>query len=140
LEENASILVVDDDKNTRDILSFTFRRKGYDTVTVASGAEAMETLGERFYNLAFVDIRLPDMQGTDLLGPIHEMYPGMSVIMITGFSSLKTALQALNEGAAAYITKPFDMGDVLRRIKALLERQRARQRVAKLFGLTHTCQ
>jgi len=105
-------------------LSLTFRKKGYETVTVASGAEAKEKLGERFYNVALVDIRLPDMQGTDLLAPLNDMHPEMSVVLITGFSSLETALQALEEGAAAYITKPLDMDDVLQRIEELLERQR----------------
>jgi len=123
LEEKESILIVDDDKSTRDILSLTFRKKGYDTVTVASGAEAKEKLAEKFYNVALVDIRLPDMQGTDLLEPFNEMHPEMQVVLITGFSSLETALQALDEGAAAYITKPLDMNDILQRIEELLKRQ-----------------
>jgi len=124
MEEKESILIVDDDKSTRDILSLTFQRKGYETVTVASGAEAKEKLGERFFNVALVDIRLPDMQGTDLLGPFNEMHPEMAVVLITGFSSLETALQALEEGAAAYIAKPLGMDDIIPRIEELLEKQR----------------
>ena len=122
--EKERILIVDDDKSTRRSLSLIFGKKGYETEAVGTGREAIEKAQERFFNLALLDIRLPDVEGIGLLAPLKEMHPDMVVIMVTGYASLETAVRALNEGASAYTTKPLNMDEVLATVEEALEKQR----------------
>jgi len=123
MDEKKSILVVDDDESTLKTLALILEEKGYETETALTGREALEKARERFFNLAFLDIRLSDMEGVELLAPLKKMYPNMVVIIITGYASLETAVRALHEGAAAYITKPLNMDAVLATVKEGLEKQ-----------------
>jgi PAS domain S-box-containing protein len=119
-----SILIVDDDESTRRSLSLIFSKKGYEAEMAGTGGEAIGKAKERFFNLAFLDIKLPDMEGMELLMPLKELHPDMVLVMVTGHASLETALRALNEGASAYITKPLNMEEVLAKVQESLERQR----------------
>lgn len=74
--------------------------------------------------MALVDIKLPDMEGVKLVAPLKKMHPDMEVIIVTGYASTETAVQALNEGASAYITKPLHMDELLVKVKDTLEKQR----------------
>ena len=122
MKEN--ILIIDDDESTSRTLSLIFREKGYETVVVGTGQEAIKKAKRRFFNLALLDIKLPDMEGIELLAPLNRIHPDMVVIMITAYASLETAIQALNEGARAYITKPLNMEEVLATVTGALEKQR----------------
>ena len=124
MDEKEHILIVDDDKSTRRSLSLIFGKKGYETEAVGTGREAIEKAQERFFNLALLDIRLPDVEGIGLLAPLKELHPDMVVIMVTGYASLETAVRALNEGASAYTTKPLNMDEVLATVEEALEKQR----------------
>ena len=124
MDEKERILIVDDDKSTRRSLSLIFGKKGYETEAVGTGREAIEKAQERFFNLALLDIRLPDVEGIGLLAPLKEIHPDMVVIMVTGYASLETAVRALNEGASAYTTKPLNMDEVLATVEGALEKQR----------------
>ncbi len=124
MDEKETILIVDDDESTSRTLSLVFGRKGYDTETATTGQEAIEKAQERFFNLALLDIKLPDMEGVELLGPLKEMHPDMVMIMATAYASLETAVWALNEGASGYITKPLNMDEVLAVVREALEKQR----------------
>ena len=124
MQEKQSILIVDDDESTIRTLALIFEQKGYETETALTGRGAMEKARERVFNLALLDIKLSDMEGVELLAPLKRMYPNMVVIIITGYASLDTAVRALNEGAAAYITKPLNMDAVLATVKEGLEKQR----------------
>ena len=124
MTEKESILIVDDDESTLKTLSLIFDEKGYETETAVTGREAIEQARKRFFNLAFLDIKLSDMEGVELLAPLKKMHPDMVVIIITGYASLETAVRALNEGAAAYITKPLNMDEVLVTVREGLEKQR----------------
>lgn len=124
MDEKESILVVDDDHSTCKILSLIFRREGYDIETASTGREAIEKAQTRFFNVALLDIKLPDMQGVELLAPIKELHPDMDIIMITAHASLETAMCAMNRGASLYITKPLNMEEMLPTIKEVLEKQR----------------
>ena len=124
MEEKESILIVDDDESIRRSLSLIFRKKGYETEAVGTGQEALEKAQERSHNLVLLDIKLPDMEGVELLAPIKEIHPELAVIMITAYASMDTAVQALNGGASAYITKPFNMDEVLATVRVILEMQR----------------
>ena len=119
----ARILVVEDDDSTRKSLNLIFRRKGYLVDSAGSGSEALQMAGDKAYNLAIIDIRLPDMNGTALVKPFKERNPLVSIIMVTGYASLETAVQALNNGAEAYIIKPLNVELVLATIQRVLEKQ-----------------
>ena len=123
MEEKGSILIVDDDESTRRSLTLIFGKKGYETEAVGTGREALEKVQERFFNVALLDVRLPDMEGVELLAPLKEMQPDLAVIIVTAYSSVETAVQALKEGAAAYITKPLNVDEVLATVRETLEKQ-----------------
>lgn len=127
------ILVVDDDKSTCKILSLIFKRKGYEIETASTGQEAIEKAQTRFFNLALLDIKLPDMEGVELLAPLKGLHPEMEIIMVTAHASLETAVYALNRGAALYITKPLNMEEVLSTIKKVLEKQRLKMKNKRLL-------
>jgi signal transduction histidine kinase len=133
MDEKEIILIVDDDESTRRSLRLIFEKMGYETETAGTGREAIEKAQGRFFNLALLDIRLPDMAGIQLLAPLKEMHPDMAVILVTGYASLKTAVQALNEGASGYITKPLDMDEVLVTVREALEKERLVMENRRLF-------
>jgi len=97
--------------------------EGYIVDTAKNGREAIKKTNTRFYNLALIDIRLTDMEGTKILAKIKDTTPKMRKIIITGYPSLQNAIEALNRGANAYILKPFNMEKVLKTIKEQLKEQ-----------------
>jgi len=100
-------LVVDDDQSTRKMLKRIFQNHGYDTETAETGHEAIDKARDRFFSLALLDVKLPDMNGTDLASPLKETHPDMVVIMISAFAFAESAARAVNDGASAYILKPM---------------------------------
>lgn len=122
--ERARIIVVDDDKGIRKVLKTILEEEGYVVDTAENGKEAIKKSNAKFYNLALIDIRLPDMEGTKLLSAIKETTPKMVKIIITGYPSLQNAIEAVNKDADAYILKPFDMGKVLNKIREHLKKQK----------------
>jgi PAS domain S-box-containing protein len=134
MRDRQSILIVDDDESTLRTLALIFDNMGYETETALTGRGAIEKARERFFNLAFLDIKLADMQGVELLAPLKKMHPNMVVIIITGYASLETAVRALNEGAAGYITKPLNMDEVLATVREGLEKQRLVMENERLYG------
>jgi two-component system cell cycle sensor histidine kinase/response regulator CckA len=123
MDGKESILIVDDDVSTCKSLSLIFKRKGYEIDTAGSGAEAIKKAQKRFFNVALLDIKLPDMKGIELLAPLKEIHPDMVMIMVTAHASLETAISALNQGASFYITKPLNMDEVLSTIREVMEKQ-----------------
>jgi DNA-binding NtrC family response regulator len=121
--KRARILIVDDDEGIRKVLATILEDEGYTVDTAESGKEAITKSNKKFYNLALIDIRLPDMEGIELLIKMKKTMPKMQKTIITGYPSMQNAVEALNRGADAYITKPFDMDKVLKTIKEQLKRQ-----------------
>jgi DNA-binding NtrC family response regulator len=121
--EQTRILIIDDDQSVRHTLSQALENAGYVVDTAKNGAEAIEKAQANFYNLALIDIRLPDMEGTKLLTAMKETTPKMAKIILTGYAALESAIEAVNKGADAYIRKPVDIGELLRVIKKHLEKQ-----------------
>ena len=124
MDEKESILIVDDNESTCKSLTLVFGKKGYETETAGTGREAIEKARGRFFNLALLDIRLPDMEGIELIAPLKEIHPDLLVIMVTAYASLETAVRSLKEGASAYIHKPLNMDEVLATVREALEKQR----------------
>ena len=119
-----NILVVDDDAAIRKTLSKILEKEGYLVETAESGRKAIEVSNERFFNVALIDIRLPDIEGTELLEKLKRTEPKMVKIIVTGYPSLKNAVEAVNKGADGYVLKPFDAGELLAMIEEHLKRQR----------------
>ena len=122
--EHARILVVDDDEGIRITLSAILLDEGYEVDTAESGKEAILKSNAGFYNLALIDVRLLDMQGTELLTRIKDTVPRMRKIIITGYPTVHNAMEAVNRNADAYLLKPFDMGKLLFVIKDQLRKQK----------------
>jgi len=122
-ENKPSILIVEDDANIRETLNAILQLKGYNVDTVENGEDAIQKSKAKFFNLALLDIKLPDMEGTKLLAIMHENLPKMVKIMVTGYPSLENAVEALNLGADAYIIKPVNPEKLLALIEEKLEKQ-----------------
>jgi two-component system NtrC family response regulator len=121
--KTARILVVDDDENIRKVLTTILEEEGYSVDSAETAKEAVEKTKKTFYNIALIDIRLPDMEGIELLTKIRDTVPKMRKIIITGYPTIQNAIAAVNRGANAYILKPFDMEKVLATIKEELKKQ-----------------
>lgn len=117
------ILIVEDDENIRETIKNILEQSGYDTDVAKTGQEAERKTQTKFYNLALLDIKLPDMEGTKLLAKVHDTTPKMVKIMLTGYPSLENAMEALNQGADAYVTKPVKPAKLLALIEEKLEKQ-----------------
>ncbi|MBN1968797.1 MAG: response regulator [Candidatus Delongbacteria bacterium] len=117
------ILVIDDDKNIRETLSLALETEGFIVDTACNGKEAISKSLENFYNVAIIDWRLPDIEGTILLGELKDTTPKMVKIMLTGFPSINNAIDAVNNFADAFLVKPVEMEELLKKIKALLKKQ-----------------
>jgi PAS domain S-box-containing protein len=124
MHDNERILIVDDDETTCKSLTLIFEKKGYTTETAGTGREALDKAQHTAFNLALLDLRLPDVDGVELISPLKDMQPDMALIMVTGYASVKTAVRAANEGASGFITKPVDMDEVLAKVRDLFYRQR----------------
>ncbi len=104
----ASILIVDDEKKIRHILGIMLTMKGYKVSEAGSGREALELLERHAFDVIISDIRMPEMDGFQLLENIRQMEIPVPVIVITAFGTIESAVKAMQKGAVDYITKPFD--------------------------------
>jgi DNA-binding NtrC family response regulator len=131
LDKRARIIVVDDDESIRKTLAAILEEEGYFVDTAESGKEAMLKTNSNFYNLALIDVRLLDMEGTTLLTRIKETVPRMRKIIITGYPTVHNAMEAVNRNADAYLVKPFDVGKVLFVIREQLKKQEEEKRFSQ---------
>ncbi len=111
------ILVVDDEENITAILSLFLKSKGYHVVTAKNGEEALKALKEDYYDLVISDIRMPQMDGLALLKEINKLKSNIITIMLTGFATIDTAVEAMKSGAFDYIVKPFTVNEIFNVIK-----------------------
>lgn len=125
------ILIVDDDEAICKTLSAIIQAEGYQTAYATTAKEAMEKTKTKFFNLALLDIKLPDMEGTQLLAQLQKTTPETIKIMVTGHPSLQNAIEALNLGADSYIIKPINPAELLKMIKTKLEAQQQAEKVTK---------
>jgi DNA-binding response OmpR family regulator len=116
-----TILVVDDDKSILRTFTRILQKNGYAIDAAETGREAIEKAEAKHYDLALVDVRLPDMDGTDLLAKMKNTLHDTIKIMITGFPSLESGIKALDEGADAYLVKPVKPEELLMLIEEKLK-------------------
>jgi DNA-binding NtrC family response regulator len=130
--EKRRILVIDDDEVVRKNFKAILELEGYNVDTAMTGKEALDKSNVNFYDLALIDIRLPDMEGTQLLTTIHDTVPKMVKIIVTGYPSLENAKDAINMGADGYVVKPImDTTEFLQKIKDHLKTQEEAQRYSE---------
>jgi len=121
---NKRILIIDDDEFVLKTNARLLKLEGYEVDTAKTGKEAVEKSKLNYYNLALIDIRLPDMEGTELLTAMRDTVPRMMKIMVTGFPSMNNAIEAVNRGADGYVTKPVtDVDAFVQKIRDLLKKQ-----------------
>jgi DNA-binding NtrC family response regulator len=123
MDKHPRILVVDDDETIRTTMKVILQDEGYLVDLAASGKEAIQKTQEQSYNVALLDIRLPDMEGVELLKLLKDGVPRTRKIMVTGYPSMQNAISALNKNADAYLLKPVDVEKLLNTVKEQLTSQ-----------------
>lgn len=121
------ILIVDDEKGMRDFLSIMLKKDGYEVVSAENGTEALSVVQREIFDLVISDVKMPDMNGIDLLRAIKELSPETVVIMITAYGTTESAVEAMKLGAYDYITKPFKVDEIRLVIQKALEKGRLRR-------------
>ncbi len=119
LHEKALILVVDDQFSDRETIKAILEDKGYRVATANDGTEAIEMVKSRHYDIIFLDVRLPDMNGVETFEQVKEIDPKAAVIMMTGYTEEDLVREAINEGAYTCIYKPFDMEKVIELVEKI---------------------
>jgi DNA-binding NtrC family response regulator len=109
MDKHARILVVDDDESIRNTVKAILEGEGYIVDLAATGREAIKRTEETAYNVVLIDIRLPDIEGVELLKLMKDAVPRTRKIMVTGYPSMQNAITALNKNADAYMIKPIDI-------------------------------
>jgi len=124
MENKERILVIDDDETITAVFRAGLRQEGYSVDVASTGKEAIEKSKNQLYNLALIDMRLPDMEGTRLLTEMQETTPKMRKIIVTGYPDLQNAIASVQKGADFYITKPTKLNELTKVVKEQLQKQR----------------
>ena len=119
-----SVLVVDDDNGVRNMLRSVLENEGYLVEDVENGKGAIKACEKSVFDVALIDVELPDMKGTELLNKLKKIRPKMVRIIITGHPTLESAMKAVNERADGYVLKPFEVEVLLETIKRVLSEKR----------------
>jgi two-component system, NtrC family, response regulator AtoC len=127
-----NILVVDDDSAIRNQLVRLYTNSGYTVVAVSSAEEGLARLAEGKIDFVITDIKLPGMDGVGLISHMHENFPDVPVIAITGYSDIETAINVLKNGACDFVVKPFDLGSVQESTRAALEKTKVYMEIRHL--------
>ncbi len=116
-----SVLVVDDEPEIRSLLSDLLGDEGYAVETAGTGAEAIEAIAKELPDLVMMDVKLPDQDGIAVLKQLKREHPDLEVIVMTAFGGSSTAIKAMEHGAYDYVTKPFEVDDLLATLKRVFE-------------------
>lgn len=118
------ILVVDDEQSLREVLSIMLKRAGYAVTSVSDGEEAIEHLNKEIFDLVITDLRMPKVDGMEVLKAVKSASPDTVVLVITAFATADSAVEAMKQGAYDYLTKPFQVDEVQLIIRNALEKRR----------------
>ncbi len=127
-----AILVVDDDEVMRQTLSDVLRKRGYAVSTAETGGQTISSINEQLFDLILLDIRLPDMDGLNVLKRIKEIESDLMVIVMTAYSDVQSAVMAIKSGAYDYIDKPFELEELKILIQKALETQSLKNEIRRL--------
>lgn len=131
-ERTGKILIVDDELVVRDSLGKWFTEEGYTVHAVGSAHEALNSFQPGTWDVALIDIKMPGMDGIELQNRLRQADPDLIVIVMTGYASVETAVQALKQGAYDYITKPFDPDELVHTVGNAIEHRRTQREVVRL--------
>jgi len=123
-DEKKSILIVEDDKTTCDALSLLLEKEGYETDIAYTGRKAMDKAKEKTFDVALLDIRLPDVEGTELLAAFGESTPRTVKIIVTGYPTVENAIEAVRQEADDYLVKPVMPDKLLEAIEKGLKKRK----------------
>src|ERR1043166_8212951 len=129
---SARILIADDEDSMRWVLEKGLRQAGYEVTGVKDGAAAIRAVDDEAFDLVFLDVRMPGLDGLSALGKMRERRPDLCVVVMTAHGTMETAIQAMQRGAYDYLTKPFDIDEVLLLAQRALEARRVTHEVARL--------
>ncbi|MEJ7713391.1 MAG: response regulator [Pyrinomonadaceae bacterium] len=118
-----NILVVDDDPELHDLITFALKRHGYDVVSAPDAFAGLRILSEMKVDLAMLDIMMPRMDGLEMLSKLREDHPDLRVIMMTAISTPEAAVAALRDEACDFLAKPFDIADLISAVDTALSMQ-----------------
>jgi len=130
-----NLLVVDDDQNLIELIALKLKAEGYEVTTASTGQEAVQSAKGAIFDLCIVDLRLADQDGISVMRELHSINPGMRVIILTGYGTVESAVQAMQEGAYSYLSKPFNTQELLLQISRALENRRLNSEIQRLKGL-----
>lgn len=137
IEDRGAILVIDDDADMREMVHDMLKDRGHQVTTAGSGQEALKLLGEGDYAVVLSDLRMKGMQGIELLTEIKKTFPDISVILMTAFGSVETAVEAMKHGASDYLTKPVKKDELIRAVERVLREAALRREVSRLRKEVH---
>jgi CheY-like chemotaxis protein len=120
MPEKNRILVVDDEEALRTVLSTELTSEGYEVTAASDGGEAIDFVKSNDYDLVLLDIKMPNVDGFEVLKFIKGDKPRIKVIMLTGFADLKNAIESKRLGAEDFVSKPYDLVDLLTTIERVL--------------------
>jgi DNA-binding NtrC family response regulator len=132
MSRTIAILVIDDDPTTCRLLQEVLSREGYAVETAEKGREALEKAATVLFDVVLADVRLPDLDGVEVLRALRQLSPDTVVIMMTAFGCIETAIESIQEGAYDYLSKPFKLEDVKLTVKRALEHKRLLQENLRL--------
>jgi len=123
-QSHVHILVADDERNIRKNLTLVLEAAGYQVDSTSDGEDAIAKCRERHYDIAFVDIQMPKMDGLEVLRYLRGLRPRMAVVILTAYGTVSRAVEAMKLGAVDFLEKPFDPKNLLLLCEEILQRQK----------------
>ena len=133
MSDKGHILIIDDEASLRQTMARILQRAGYEVTTAANGNDALTLIAQHAFDLLYLDIRMPDISGLELLKTIHAQWPDLPVILFTAQPDLHSAVEALRRGATDYLLKPLKPQAVIDRTQALLANQQKERRKREIL-------
>jgi CheY-like chemotaxis protein/anti-anti-sigma regulatory factor len=128
----ARVLVVDDEENVRITTAAILEQEGYDVATASDGREALEMAARGHYDLVLTDLRMDDMDGSTLLHELQQRHPNVVTIVLTGYASIESSIDALRQGVYDYLVKPCVVEDLKRTVGRALEHREQKMQISEL--------
>jgi DNA-binding NtrC family response regulator len=123
------VIIVDDEERFRNTMCKLLTVRGLAAVTAGSGSEALEKLKDESYDVAILDVRMPEMTGVQVLAEMRKIAPDIEAIIMTGYASVDTAKDIIKLGAYDYMLKPYTVDELMEKIEAAYDRKMARQKL-----------
>ncbi|RMF93749.1 MAG: sigma-54-dependent Fis family transcriptional regulator, partial [Nitrospinota bacterium] len=132
MQETPRILIIDDEERMLAMLEKVLTRRGYAVRTCSAGKEALRLLEEHPFDVVVTDLRMPDVNGMEILRTVKNLSPDTMVVMMTAFGSVDSAVEAMKAGAYDYLSKPFKIEELLLILERALEKWRLHKEVTSL--------